>query len=206
MCVDEFQDTNKAQYELLKLIVPEQQPNLFVVADDDQIIYQWNGASPERLHALRSDYAMPVIQLPENYRCPPQIIELANKLIAHNPSRTPGKQPLTAFKNASLDDAVIRYGVFEAQSAEVSAIAQDILQRKLNPGECVVLARTTKLLESAAAALTSAGLEAYIARRKTDFESPLVRVVLNALRLANVRMTARFFGIFALPGKPYQTK
>lgn len=70
ICVDEFQDTNRAQYDLLRLLISTDCPNLFVVADDDQIIYQWNGASPERLHALRNDYNMKVIQLPENYRCP----------------------------------------------------------------------------------------------------------------------------------------
>ena len=70
VCVDEFQDTNKAQYDLLRLIAPDNQHNLFVVGDDDQIIYQWNGANPERLVHLQRDYAMEVIQLPECYRCP----------------------------------------------------------------------------------------------------------------------------------------
>ena len=52
ICVDEFQDTNKAQYQVLKAIVSTEKPNLFVVADDDQILYQWNGADPNRLKAL----------------------------------------------------------------------------------------------------------------------------------------------------------
>lgn len=56
VCVDEFQDTNQAQYDLLRLIAPSRSHNLFVVADDDQIIYQWNGASPKRLQDLRRDY------------------------------------------------------------------------------------------------------------------------------------------------------
>ena len=83
VCVDEFQDTNKAQYDLLRLIAPRKMHNLFVVADDDQVIYQWNGASPERLAHLRRDYSMRVVQLPECYRCPPSIVAVANRLIAY---------------------------------------------------------------------------------------------------------------------------
>jgi DNA helicase II / ATP-dependent DNA helicase PcrA len=187
ICIDEFQDTNKAQYDLLKLIVSEKQPNLFIVGDDDQIMYQWNGASPERLQALRSDYSMEVVQLPENYRCPPEIVELANKLIAHNRMRASNKQPLTAYRTASLGDEVIRYGSFDSLDDEVAVVAKDILSRELAPSDCVMLARTTKLLESAAEALRGAGLESYVARRKNDFESPIVRVFLHALRLANAR-------------------
>lgn len=187
VCVDEFQDTNKAQYELLRLIVAEKRPNLFVVGDDDQIIYQWNGASPERLQAIRRDYEMDVVQLPENYRCPPEIIGIANKLIAHNRLRTKDKTPLTAFRSASLGDDVIRYGAFGTPDEELSFVAQDIKKRGLRPADCVVLARATKLLEQAASALREANLDAYVARRKNDFDAPVVRVMFNALRLANAR-------------------
>jgi DNA helicase-2/ATP-dependent DNA helicase PcrA len=81
ICVDEFQDTNRSQYDILTSLVNTETKNLFVVADDDQIIYQWNGASPERLEALKNDFSMTVLQLPANYRCPPKVIELANSLI-----------------------------------------------------------------------------------------------------------------------------
>ena len=84
ICVDEFQDTNRAQYNLLRLIAPGRRHNLFVVADDDQIIYQWNGASPKRFDDLRRDYELETIQLPESYRCPPEILDRANRLIRHN--------------------------------------------------------------------------------------------------------------------------
>ena len=87
VCVDEFQDTNRAQYDLLRLIAPARSHHLFVVADDDQIIYQWNGASPKRLRDLRQDYDLQTIQLPESYRCPPAIVSLANRLIGHNTRR-----------------------------------------------------------------------------------------------------------------------
>ena len=87
ICVDEFQDTNRAQYDLLRLLAPDRHHNLFVVADDDQIIYQWNGASPRRFRDLRRDYKLETIQLPESYRCPPEIVSLANRLIAFNTER-----------------------------------------------------------------------------------------------------------------------
>src|SRR5262249_26040652 len=98
LCVDEFQDTNLAQYQILRLVAGEKPKHLFVVAGGDQIIYQWNGACPERLVELRNDYEMEVIQLPTNYRCPPDVIGLANNLIRCNLSRSPGKEPLVAAK------------------------------------------------------------------------------------------------------------
>lgn len=187
VCVDEFQDTNKAQYDLLRILVGDEKPNLFVVADDDQIIYQWNGASPERLEELRRDFDMKVVQLPENYRCLPQIVELANKLIMHNRQRAVDKQPLVAHRVADMNTEVIRYRPCDTPEAEVEAIAQDIQSRELNPADCVVLARTAKLLQHAATELRDAGFEAHVAQRKNEFDTPVVRVLSNALRLANAR-------------------
>ncbi|HBL28242.1 MAG TPA: ATP-dependent helicase, partial [Acidobacteria bacterium] len=187
VCVDEFQDTNKAQYELLRLLVGAGRPNLFVVADDDQIIYQWNGASPERLDALRGDFEIGQVELPENYRCPAQIIEIANRLIEHNRRRTAGKKPLAAARPPGLGEDVIRFAELATPFEEAAFVARDLLARGLRPGSCAVLARTAKLLEGAASALQVAGLEAYVAQRKTEFSSPAVCVVFNALRLANAR-------------------
>ena len=87
ICVDEFQDTNLSQYRVLSHLVNPATKNLFVVADDDQIIYQWNGANPERLQSLRNDFEMTVLQLPENYRCPAEGISIANDLIQFNLNR-----------------------------------------------------------------------------------------------------------------------
>lgn len=187
VCVDEFQDTNKAQYHLLKMLVNSDNPNLFIVGDDDQILFQWNGASPERLKALLDDFRMTVIQLPENYRCPPSIIRLANKLISHNRLRTSDKEPLTTGRAAKLDDKPVRYGVFDSPKEEFAGVANDIQARKLSPGDCVVLARTSKILDEAAKFLRSAGFEVYLAQRKNDFECPLTRLFIYSLRLANAR-------------------
>ncbi len=98
ICIDEFQDTNHAQYRLIRALTGEQHANVFVIADDDQIIYQWNGASHQRLQEFLKDYAPQIIQLPTNYRCPPEVVELANNLIRHNFLRTADKKPLKAFR------------------------------------------------------------------------------------------------------------
>lgn len=186
VCVDEFQDTNRAQYDLLPLIVRKENPNLFIVADDDQIIYQWNGASPERMQGLRQDFQMEVIQLPENFRCPPSIIQHANDLIRHNKRRTPDKLPLIASKTLE-ETSNVSLRVFADETAEVESISQDIRQAGWNPKDCVVLARASKLLERAARSLEANGMTSYFAQRKDEFQCPSIRWVQAILRLANAR-------------------
>lgn len=191
VCVDEFQDTNRAQYDLLRCILPDSSPNLFVVADDDQLIYQWNGASPERLQAIRHDYKMEIIQLPENFRCPPMIVQLANNLIAHNKTRTEGKVPLIANKPLESSQAV-SVEVYNSETEELASIAKAISHNGWKPEDCAVLARTTKILQAAAQALSGVGFQTYLAQRKNEFESPCIRWFHAALRLANARHDREF--------------
>lgn len=187
VCVDEFQDTNLAQYRLLEAIVGKNAKTLFVVADDDQMIYQWNGASPERLKELRNDFNMHVIQLPANYRCPPAVISIANALIRHNVERAEDKEPLYAVKKGNAANAV-RVNGFDSLKGEVAWIAKDILKRPhVDRGKCVVLARTKKILEQALGACEAAGLKASMAVRKHEFESVPLRWLHAMLRLANAR-------------------
>lgn len=187
VCVDEFQDTNKAQYALLRMIVDPSQPNLFVVGDEDQIMYQWSGASPEQLDALRNDFRMTTMQLPENHRCPAMIVDIANRLISRNRMRTPGKLPLVTVRPPGQDVDPVRYAVFSDADEEAQAVLADLRARALAPRDCVVLARTTKLLERVAEVLQSAGVECHLSVRKNQFQAPAVRVLAHALRLANGR-------------------
>lgn len=187
VCVDEFQDTNYSQYRFLRAIVGDGPPDLFVVADDDQIIYQWNGASPERLLELRNDYKMSVVQLPANYRCPPAVIDLANKLIQHNDSRSADKQPLIAIKPEDRADSV-RLQRFDDAGEELAWVAADIAARGPKAhAKCVVLARTKRVLEAAAEALQAAGVTPALHVRKDEFESAAFRWLHSILRLANAR-------------------
>ncbi|KAF1712431.1 ATP-dependent DNA helicase Rep [Pseudoxanthomonas kalamensis DSM 18571] len=85
LLVDECQDTNDAQYRLLKAIAGER-GDFTCVGDDDQSIYAWRGANPENLQQMERDYPqLKVIKLEQNYRCSNRVLRAANTLIARNP-------------------------------------------------------------------------------------------------------------------------
>jgi ATP-dependent DNA helicase Rep len=85
LLVDECQDTNDAQYRLLKSLAGPR--GLFTcVGDDDQSIYAWRGANPDNLLQLGSDYpTLRIVKLEQNYRCSNRVLRAANTLIANNP-------------------------------------------------------------------------------------------------------------------------
>lgn len=186
VCVDEFQDTNLGQYRLLHALIGDGPENLFVVADDDQVIYQWNGASLARLDKMRRDYDMTTVQLPTNYRCPADVIEIANRLISHNKGRTAGKLPSESARSMGEPSVWLRQ--FASLPLELEWVADDIEQRPgKERGNTVVLGRSRKLVAAAAAALEARGIPFALGTRKDRFESPQMRWLLATLRLSLAR-------------------
>jgi ATP-dependent DNA helicase Rep len=85
LLVDEYQDTNKCQYRMLKLLAGPRAA-FTAVGDDDQSIYAWRGADVENLNLLQTDFPqLKLIKLEQNYRSTTRILKAANHLIAHNP-------------------------------------------------------------------------------------------------------------------------
>lgn len=85
--VDEYQDTNKIQYELIKLIAGTK-PNLTVVGDNDQSIYKWRGADINNILNFHKDFpGAKIVKLEQNYRSSQKILDVANQVIEHNTSR-----------------------------------------------------------------------------------------------------------------------
>ncbi len=85
LLVDEYQDTNRCQYRMLKLLAGPR-ASFTAVGDDDQSIYAWRGADVENLNALQEDFPrLKVIKLEQNYRSTTRILKAANSLIANNP-------------------------------------------------------------------------------------------------------------------------
>lgn len=90
LLVDEFQDSNNSQYEILNLLTKNQEvPNLFVVGDDDQSIYRFQGASVENIYTFYQKYKdqLKIIVLKNNYRSHRLILDSSNSVISHNQNR-----------------------------------------------------------------------------------------------------------------------
>ena len=85
--VDEFQDTNTAQYQLVKVLASKYK-NILVVGDEDQCIYSWRGAQVENVKLFTKDFEnCKIFKLEQNYRSTKRIVEVANKLIKNNTNR-----------------------------------------------------------------------------------------------------------------------
>ena len=131
LLVDECQDTNDAQYRLLKAIAGEK-GHFTCVGDDDQSIYAWRGANPDNLLSLGTDYPkLEIIKLEQNYRCSNRVLRAANALIAHNPH----EHPKTLWSDAADGE---RIRVWECKDAaheaeKVAAEIQFVAQKHAAP-------------------------------------------------------------------------
>ena len=121
LLIDEYQDTNHAQYEIAKALVSAHN-NICVTGDPDQSIYRWRGADIRNILAFENDWPnATVIKLEENFRSRPKILEIADRLIAENRNRKqktliPTKPP----------PAHITINAFEDELEEAEAVARHV--------------------------------------------------------------------------------
>jgi DNA helicase II / ATP-dependent DNA helicase PcrA len=139
--VDEFQDTNRAQYELIRHLAGERR-NVFVVGDEDQSIYSWRGADWRNVARFRSDYPDAQTHLLEqNYRSTRTILDAAQAVIAHNVQRTDKK---LWTRNGRGESIRLFEAYEESQEAAyvVDEIERLIAQGEVRAGNCAVMFRT----------------------------------------------------------------
>lgn len=139
--VDEYQDTNKAQYSLIKQLANRYQ-NLCVVGDSDQSIYRWRGADIKNILTFEKDYPnAKVIYLEQNYRSTKSILQAANHVINHNAGRKPKK----LWTDNDTGEKIIYYqGSTEREEAfYITEKIQDLfMSKKYSPQDIAVLYRT----------------------------------------------------------------
>jgi len=196
--VDEYQDTNAAQFELVKLLTSEHR-NLCVVGDDDQSIYGWRGAEIANLLDLEKHFPeVKVIKLEQNYRSTNVILNAANAVIKHN-ARRRGKRLWSDNGQGSL----IRLFSFENEEEEARTVVEEIecarMTRRIPWSEHAILFRTNLQSRPFEIALRQAGVryrliggQSYFDRREVRDFLAYLKVFLNPhddvslLRIANV--------------------
>ena len=186
LLVDEFQDTNAAQYAFLReLASPELggHGNLFVVGDDDQSIYRWRGADPTLILRFDEDFpSAKIVKLEQNYRSTARILRAANEVIRHNLTRR-GKTLWTA----NPEGEPVRIAELPEDAAEATWIVQQIEEtrrREHRPLRAfAVLYRTNAQSRALEEALRRAGIPYRLVGGIRFYERREIKDVLAYLRL-----------------------
>ncbi len=141
--VDEFQDTNKLQYDIVKML-SKKHGNLFVVGDEDQSIYSWRGAEIRNILDFPKDFkGAKVFKLEQNYRSTTSILKAANNVIKNNSNRN----EKTLWSEINEDDSIEYYEAYnDRDEATRVARAIDTLHRKGAPySEMAILVRANSV-------------------------------------------------------------
>jgi DNA helicase-2/ATP-dependent DNA helicase PcrA len=157
LLVDEFQDTNTAQYALLTTLAG-QQPDLFVVADPDQSIYRWRGADARNVQRLQRDYpGIETLLLEQNYRSTQNILDAAMAVI----DRQPGRQRKRLFTERGSGEPILLHEAYNEQDEAqfvVDTISLLTLTGEADPADCAVMYRTNAQSRALEEAFFRAGL------------------------------------------------
>ncbi|WP_419161840.1 ATP-dependent helicase [Candidatus Palauibacter sp.] len=178
--VDEYQDTNHAQYRIVKALAATHR-NLCVVGDDDQAVYGWRGADIRNILDFEADFSgAHVVRLEQNYRSTGSILEVANAVISQNLARKPKR--LRTRRETGDPIQVVRCGDERAEAGWVSSeIGTERAVRGLN--EFAVLYRTNAQSRAFEEAFRRRGLPYRIVGGVPFYERREVKDVIAYLRL-----------------------
>jgi DNA helicase-2/ATP-dependent DNA helicase PcrA len=174
--VDEYQDTSPLAERLVHLWLGESR-DLAVVGDPDQTIYTFTGATPEYLLGFEAAHpGARVVPLVENYRSTPQVLELANRLIAPGP-----RGALRSSRPAGPAPTIRRFADDTAELVALVAGVRECLEAGTSPSEIAVLVRINAQLPEIEQALTRAGI-AFTIRGQRFFERREIKEARRLLR------------------------
>lgn len=182
--VDEYQDTNLAQYAIVRALSVDH-PNLSVTGDPDQSIYGWRGADLNNILDFEKDYPeVKTVRLEQNYRSTPNILRVADQLIRHNRRR---KQKRLFTENEEGDQVILR--LYEDGYQEADAIADEIAAaistHGLRPSDFAVFCRINAMTRSLEHALRSRSLPYQIVNGLEFYQRREIKDLLAYLHLIN---------------------
>ncbi len=183
--IDEYQDTNAAQFQLVEALVRPHR-NLCVVGDDDQSIYSWRGADVSHILNFQAHFPeAKVIRLEVNYRCTDQILKLANRLIRFNRQRH--DKTLVARKKSSQPVRLLRFQTEEEEARGVVREIRELIRQQVRPEDIAILFRTNEQprvfeteLRRARVPYTLIGSQSFFDRREIRDLLAYLKAVANA--------------------------
>ncbi len=187
--VDEYQDTNGSQNQIIELLVDYwENPNLFVVGDDDQAIFRFQGANISNLHQLYEKYTPQVVVLTENYRSTEPILDGAMNLIENNSSRItdqiPGVEkkltPKTKSK-VSIPPQILEYLNTSQEETGIFEAIKDLKTRGIPLQEIAVIYRKHQQATNLIKALSQEGIPIDVKQRTNVLDEPLIKNLENIL-------------------------
>ena len=198
--VDEHQDTNPLQDRLLRLLAGEN-PNLMVVGDDQQSIYQFRTADVRNILRFDRDYPQArVVRLVRNYRSTPQVVEAANRLIAHNTTGRP--KTMVAQAPAGPEPVCRAHASEEAEARWAAAAIARAGAHGIARSEIAVLARAKGVLTSIESALVAAEIPYQVLSGTAFYQRREVKAALAHLALLVNPHDAEAFSRVMLDARP----
>ncbi len=190
--VDEFQDTNNAQFEILKILtshpVHEGRPNIMVVGDDDQAVYRFQGGDIKNILDFKNIYTdVKIIVLEENYRSTQKILDLGKSVIENSGERY--VKNLKANTEKEIEEnhtpTILQ---FENEIEETDFILQDIkekIAKNIPAHEIAIIAKKHKQLENVAIYLNNVGIKYSYEKETSLLENPKINGIITILRCIN---------------------
>jgi DNA helicase II / ATP-dependent DNA helicase PcrA len=193
LLVDEYQDTNGSQNKILELLSSfyQDQANIFVVGDDDQSIYKFQGASLENIGSFFRTYreTLKMVVLTDNYRSQQNILDLSHFLVSHNQNQIldlfPGvEKKLRAATDIALEPVhMVAHQDFNSELFYIVKKIQELLNQGVRPEEIAVLVRNNKDVTAIADLLARASVPVKTYSNQNILEDILIAQLIDLLRV-----------------------
>jgi len=182
--VDEYQDTNLAQYTIVRALSIDF-PNLAVTGDPDQSIYGWRGANLRNILDFEHDFPdVRVVKLERNYRSTKRIVHVADTLIAHNKQRK--QKNLYTENDEGEQVSLVAYTTQQTEAESIAAhIATEVLQGRRRPREFAIFYRVNALSRAVEFALREQGIPYQMINGLEFYQRKEIKDVLAFLHLLN---------------------